>query len=550
MKNIVIGFWAIITVLSFNTYAQIAANIKGKVYDVNSGSTLTSAMIYITDTETGKTDSTFTNSSGYWEYYYNPSAVNGSNILPGSFYVSQNYPNPFNPSTKVNVVIPEGGNVSAAIYDALGRLVDKREEFLQPGNYAIEWNARGSAGVYFLNIKTKTASVTRKMVLLDRCNGNGLSSFRSTGSLFSTAKSSASAALPNKVTFRATKFGYMPFTKDTIITGGENFDFRLETVHSNCIVADLHNDVIEVMSADPGYHLADFHLYNNTDIPRLKLGGVDLQIFSVWVSPTEFPGKLFEEAENMISKFQSELALNPNDIGQARTKQEAINLIEKKKIAGVIIVEGGHTIENDLNKLKTLYNQGMRYLTITWNNSTDWAVAAADSRSETVGLSEFGKSVIRMLDSLGVIIDVSHTGVKTIKDILTITKNPIIASHSGARALRNHYRNLTAEQIQAIAASGGVVGVVFYPPFLTSGTANITTVVNHIDYIVNLVGIDYVALGSDFDGIGTNTVSGLNDVSKFPAVTLELLKRGYTIEQVRKILGGNFLRVFEKVCGK
>ncbi len=187
-------------------------------------------------------------------------------------------------------------------------------------------------------------------------------------------------------------------------------------------------------------------------------------------------------------------------------------------------------------------------MTITWNNSTSWAVSAQDSRSATVGLSEFGKSVIRMMDSLGVIIDISHTGIKTIQDILQVTTNPIVATHSGVRAIRNHYRNLYDSQIIDIANSGGVIGVVFYPPFLTTGTAYIDNVIQHIDYIKNLVGIDYVAIGSDFDGIEVTPV-GLEDVSKFPALTLKLLEHGYTQEEVEKILGGNFMRVFEQVCG-
>lgn len=191
----------------------------------------------------------------------------------------------------------------------------------------------------------------------------------------------------------------------------------------------------------------------------------------------------------------------------------------------------------------------MRYMTITWNNSTDWAVSAQDSRSTTVGLSDFGRQVIRTMDSLGIIIDVSHTGIKTIQDILQVTQNPIIATHSGARALRNHYRNLYDWQIQDIANRGGVIGIVFYPYFL-NGTSNasINDVIAHIDYIKNLVGIDYVAIGSDFDGIEVVPL-GLEDTSKFPNLTEALFERGYSREDIDKILYKNFKRVFEQVCG-
>ncbi len=188
-------------------------------------------------------------------------------------------------------------------------------------------------------------------------------------------------------------------------------------------------------------------------------------------------------------------------------------------------------------------------MTITWNNSTDWAVSAQDSRSTTVGLSDFGRHVIRLMDSLGIIIDVSHTGIKTIQDILQETQNPIVATHSGARALRNHYRNLYDWQIQDIANSGGVIGVVFYPYFLNgSSNASINDVIAHIDYIKNLVGIDYVAIGSDFDGIEVVPL-GLEDTSKFPNLTEALFDHGYSREEVEKILYKNFKRVFEQVCG-
>jgi membrane dipeptidase len=218
------------------------------------------------------------------------------------------------------------------------------------------------------------------------------------------------------------------------------------------------------------------------------------------------------------------------------------------KLAGVLAVEGGHAIENDIAKLKEFYARGARYFTITWNNPVPWAMSAADGRTSTVGLSEFGRQVIRTMDTLGMIIDVSHTGIKTIQDILATTRNPIIASHSGARALRNHPRNLTDAQIDSIGNRGGVIGVVFYPTFLSStGTATIQTVINHIDYIKNRVGVDHVAIGSDFDGIETVPV-GLEDVSRMPNLTAALLAHGYTIPEVHKILGGNYLRVFQQVC--
>ena len=246
----------------------------------------------------------------------------------------------------------------------------------------------------------------------------------------------------------------------------------------------------------------------------------------------------------------TECGLAPEDLEQARTASEALAINAQGKIAGVLALEGGHSIENSIDHLIQLYQAGVRYMTITWNNSTDWAISAQDPLSQEMGLSDFGRKAIRTMDSLGIMIDVSHTGIKTIEDILETTRNPIIASHSGARALHDHYRNLYDEQIIAIANTGGLIGVVFYPSFLASSrtTVNVQTVVDHIEYIANLVGVEHVAVGSDFDGI-ERTPIGLENASQFPNLTLGLLKRGYSRQEAEQILGGNVLRVFRQVCG-
>jgi membrane dipeptidase len=249
-----------------------------------------------------------------------------------------------------------------------------------------------------------------------------------------------------------------------------------------------------------------------------------------------------------LDTLKAQVGRNRNDIGLVVHPDSIESMNRQKRIAGVVVVEGGHCIEDKLENLLAFYGAGVRVMTITWNNSTSWAVSAKDSRADAVGLNDFGKQVIRTMDSLGMIIDVSHVGRKTVDDILATSKNPIIASHSGAYAIRDHYRNLTDAQIRAIAQRGGVIGVVFYPTFLvSSGQARLENVVQHIDYIKNLVGVDYVALGSDFDGIETTPV-GLEDVSHFPALTEALLQKGYSRQDVRKILGENFMRVFRAVC--
>jgi membrane dipeptidase len=271
-------------------------------------------------------------------------------------------------------------------------------------------------------------------------------------------------------------------------------------------------------------------------------------MFSVWADPSAFATTAYQRSLQMIDTFTVQLARNSTTFAQARTSAEIQYVTASGKFAGILGVEGGHSIENDISKLVALYQRGARYMTITWNNSTAWATSAADAQSATRGLSDFGRQVIRTMDSLGMIIDVSHVGIKTIEDILQVTTKPIIASHSGVRALRNHTRNLTDNQMTSIAQRGGVIGIVFYPWFLSaSGTATIDSVIRHIDYVKNLVGIDYIAVGSDFDGIEVTPV-GLEDVSRFPNLTMALLRRGYSSSDVKKLLGANYLRVFHAVC--
>lgn len=522
-------------------------HISGKIADKVSGKALSQTTVYINDLQNGTIDSVYSNINGLWEYDLAVTSINGEPGLPITFRVSQNYPNPFNPSTRIDLSIPESGEVQVTVFNALGEKIDAHRDFLQPGNYSIDWNSKGSSGIYFIQIKTGQGSITRKMIQLDGGQGSGLSRFQRANVRVSHATGTLTS-IPVRI--RASKFAYIDHSVDSEVSGGEYFEIALESIHHHYTMIDLHNDILVKMIDSPSYHLADWHSYNHTDIPRLQEGGVDVQFFVVWVDPSHYLQNSYQRAMDMIDLFQTELSLNEETIAQAGTFAQSRSINDQNKIAAVLAVEGGHAIENDIAKLKAFHQTGMRYLTITWNNSLDWAVSAQDSRSATVGLSDFGRKVIRTLDTLGVIIDVSHTGIKTIEDILEVTQNPIIATHSGVRALRNHYRNLYDYQIQAIANSGGVIGVVFYPPFLTSGgPAYISTVADHIDYIVNLVGIDYAAIGSDFDGIGTNTVIGLEDVSKFPDLTLELLNRGYTNAEVEKILGANFRRVFEQVCG-
>ena len=488
-----------------------------------------------------------TNASGGWSYTFQPSGVRDGISVPTTITLAQNYPNPFNPSTRIEFSLNNAAGVKISVHNILGQKIDERNADLSEGYYSIDWQSRGSSGVLFYSIEMNGTRITRKMIQLDGgSGGGGLGNIASSHQI--ATRPAFSKTSSSEFDIIASKLGYETDTIGMVLADNACADFLLETVHSRAFVIDLHNDVCEKMI--DGYQIGIRHTSDQSDIPRFRDGGVDAQMFAIWVSPDTKDSAYYKLSMTMIDTFTNQVSRNSAFIAQARTSSEITQVNSGRKLAGVLAVEGGHAIENDLEKLKAYYAKGARYFTITWNNSTAWATSAQDSQSATKGLSEFGKQVIRTLDSLGMIIDVAHTGIKTIEDILAITKNPIIDSHGGAYALRSHYRNLNDNQIKSIAQSGGVIGVVFYTYFISSAqTSKVTidTVIKHIDYIKNFVGIDYVALGSDFDG-GITAPVGLEDVSKFPALTLALLKHGYTPADVKKILGGNYLRVFKQVC--
>lgn len=472
------------------------------------------------------------------------SSVDEPLSLPQEFRVLQNYPNPFNPTTTLPFYIPADGSVEVIVTNLLGQTIDHRRQFLTRGSYSATWKSNGSAGVYFYTIRIGQKQITHKMIQLDGGHSGGLSAIQPADIAAANLAKTTTANLR----IVCIKSGYHPDTLST--TGSQTyFTTLLQTVHSYIRVADMHNDISEQMAAYSTYHLADLHTSLHTDIPRLQGGGVDAQIFAIWVSPNSYTSGYYQHALEQYNRLTSEFAASPEAIQHVRTYSALDSAINAGKIAGIFFVEGGHHIENSLDNLINLYNLGVRGLTITWNNSTDWAVSCRDTESATRGLSDFGIKVINAMDSLGMIIDVSHVGIQTITDILATTKNPIIASHSNARKLCNNSRNLYDNQIQAIAAGGGVIGVCFYPYFLTnSRDAALSDVIDQINYIVNLVGVEHVGIGSDFDGIEV-WPDELTDVSTFPLLTDALLEEGYTETEIEKIMGGNFLRVFRQVCG-
>ena len=387
------------------------------------------------------------------------------------------------------------------------------------------------------------------------------------------------------------------------------FSQQAKKIHFKSILIDTHND-IPTTAIDKGVSF-DQPLKHKThsDLQRMKEGGVDAQFFSIWCDGNKI--NPYNWANREIDTVMAWTNRNPNAMMQAFTAADIIKAAKQKKLAVLFGVEGGHMIENDLNKLDALYKKGTRYMTLTWNNSTDWATSALTETSpptpvrpdhpggplhgvergadsvRKMGLTDFGKSVVHRMNELGMLIDLSHVGEQTFWDAINTTTKPVLVSHSCVYTLCPFRRNLKDDQIKAVAKNGGVIHLNFYSGFLDPAfearsdafTARhktemdsmlkinpepyfmqvylfekypdevkslrppLSLLLDHLDYIVKLAGVDYVGLGSDFDGVNS-LPAGLDGVEDFPKITEELVKRGYSKKDIQKILGGNFLRVF------
>ena len=323
-------------------------------------------------------------------------------------------------------------------------------------------------------------------------------------------------------------------------------DAEIEAFHRSTIVVDFHNDFLEEKRNKPEGLLSGNNLFQ-TDIPRLKSGGVDVQFFVVWTRPKPENDNPLLTGKQMVETLKAELAANVESIELAKSSVDIEAALAKKKIAAVLAVEGGYIIDNKLENLDWFYNEGARYLTLTWNYGCDWIGGANENGKR---LTAFGKEVIDRLHKLGMIVDLSHVNHQSVDDVLSYTDKTVVATHSGAYAVHAHQRNLTDDHIKEIARRGGVVGAVFYPPFL-NGTdkATVADVVKHINHVRKVTnGVDAIAVGSDFDGIDI-TPERLNDVSSFPNLTKALFAEGYSPQEVEQIMGKNILRVFKQICG-
>ncbi|MFZ6801672.1 dipeptidase [Undibacterium sp. Di24W] len=376
---------------------------------------------------------------------------------------------------------------------------------------------------------------------------------------------------------------------------------RALKIHRSAIIVDGHNDIPTPL-VDEDFNLArntigQFHLDGDpfhTDLARLKASGVTGEFFSIYVSgDTLKTGGAMHRAMDMIDARNREVEKHAKLLSACNSSADIRQAKQQHKVCALMGIEGGYAIENSLHALRNFYRLGIRYMTLTHNVSHDWADAHADVPKNN-GLSSFGKDVVKEMNRLGMLVDISHVSEKVMQDVLDISSAPIIASHSGARGVNDHTRNVPDAVLKRLAKNGGVVMINFFPAFLDARTnqemqqrkeklkpelnalqaklkdspnaypqaerqilaqhpiyiASYTRIVDHIDYIKKIAGIDHVGLGSDYDGIPM-LPAGMQGMEDLALVTFEMLRRGYTEAEIKKVLGENFLGAFaqaEKVA--
>lgn len=350
-----------------------------------------------------------------------------------------------------------------------------------------------------------------------------------------------------------TRFFLIPLLYAVALTAtGQSY----KKLHNQSIVIDTHNDFPSTAIEKSVRFEQDLTGRTHSDLQRMKKGGVDIQIFSIFCNEQFGKGTAYNHAIREMDSVDAAIARNPDQMMAVRNPAELQSAVASGKLGCMMGVEGGHMIEDDLGNLEKLYNRGARYMTLTWNNSTSWASSAVDERGKTdlgrpYGLTSFGENVVRKMNELGMIVDISHVGEQTFYDAVRVSTKPVIASHSNTYTLCPVPRNMTDDQIRALGKNGGVIHINFYSAFVdtsfqrTGVQPSLSQLIDHVDHIVGLIGVNHVGLGSDFDGI-SSAPKELNDVTKMPLITEELLKRGYSKKDVRKILGENFIRVFKE----
>ncbi len=373
---------------------------------------------------------------------------------------------------------------------------------------------------------------------------------------------------------------------------GDTVSAHAKELQSRAIVIDTHDDTTQRLLFDKTFDIAKRNPDGNIDIPRMREGGLDALFFSIWVPSTVTGPPAVRRALGLIDAVREAVRTHPNDLVLATTAADIRRAKSEHKIAALMGVEGGHMIDDDLGVLRDYAALGVRYMTLTHFNNNDWADSSTDKPAHN-GLTDFGKDVVREMNRLGMIVDISHVADKTFYDAIAVSQAPIIASHSSARAIAHHVRNMTDDMMRALAKNGGVIQINYEASFLseeyrtaaekqsgdvvtqldamskkcggneacsTMETARINreammsgtlpkvsweAIVEHIDHAVKVAGVDHVGLGSDFDG--ATMPIGMEDASKLPKITDALIKKGYSDADIEKILGGNTLRVMEQV---
>lgn len=362
-------------------------------------------------------------------------------------------------------------------------------------------------------------------------------------------------------------------------------------LHEKLILADTHNDILTACFEGNYSFDTDLRGKTHSDLKRFKEGGVDVQVFSIWCDGDKV--NPYGYANRQIDSLYATAARNPATMLIVKNSAELSKAVKRGQLAAMIGVEGGHMIEDDMSKLDSLFARGARYLTLTWNNSSKWATSAMEETADSLlhqpkGLSDFGKQVVRHMNKLGMLVDLSHVGEKTFWDAIATTTKPVLVSHSSVYNICPVFRNLKDDQIKAVGQNGGVIHLNFFSGFLDSSfnrkvssyrerhkaefdsltkvnsdtsfiihyldnkyrseledmRAPFNLLFNHLDYIVKLIGVDHVGLGSDFDGI-SSPPQQLDDVTTYTIITRELLARGYSKKDIEKIMGGNFLRLLK-----
>lgn len=316
-------------------------------------------------------------------------------------------------------------------------------------------------------------------------------------------------------------------------------------LHRAATVFDAHADT--VLALEGGRPFGERSEAGHVDLPRLRAGGVDVQVFALYIEPQYKPERALARVLHLRDVLVHALAGTGGAVRLCRSAADLDAAATEGQIAAVLSIEGGEAVGTDLALLRALHALGVRAMGLTWNERNAIADGAGEDRAQG-GLTEFGRQVVLEMDRLGMVVDVSHLCERSFWDVLEVSRGPVVASHSNARSLCDHVRNLRDEQIRALAQAGGVMGMNFFASFLDEepARADVGRVCDHIDHVCGLVGPRHVGLGSDFDGI-SRTPRGLEDCSRMPAITVELLRRGYAEADVRLILGDNFLRVFRAV---